>query len=108
MSTIYEYQPFDIGKAGTAYLNTYLSTLHVRRSDLSLGGNRLPVNIEFYYDAENILDTDSAEVNPYGYGWTTAYSQIVHFDAEANQFAYKNEKWYMDLFCRFRHNHGYG
>ena len=91
MSTIYEYQPFDIGKAGTAYLNTYLSTLHVRRSDLSLGGNRLPVNIEFYYDAENILDTDSAEVNPYGYGWTTAYSQIVHFDAEANQFAYKNE-----------------
>ena len=24
MSTIYEYQPFDIGKAGTAYLNTYL------------------------------------------------------------------------------------
>ncbi len=91
MSTIYEYQPFDIGKAGTAYLNTYLSTLHVRRSDLSLGGNRLPVNIEFYYDAENILDADSAEVNPYGYGWTTAYSQIVHFDAEANRFAYKNE-----------------
>ena len=48
ISTIYEYQPFDIGKAGTAYLNTYLSTLHVRRSDLSLGGNRLPVNIEFW------------------------------------------------------------
>lgn len=91
MSTIYEYQPFDVGKAGTVYLNAYLSTLHVRRSDLSLGGTRLPVTIEFYYDAENTLSTDNTEGNPYGVGWTTAYNQTVHFDVQTNQFAYQNE-----------------
>ncbi len=91
MSTIYEYQQFDAGGAGTVYLNTYLATLHIRRGDLSLGGERLPVTIEFYYDAENRMGTDSTEVNPYGDGWATAYNQVVHFDAETNQFSYKNE-----------------
>lgn len=88
-STIYEYLPMDAGRAGTAYINEYLSTLHVRRTDLSLDGTRLPVAIEFYYDEVNLERT--VEGNPYGRGWTTVYNQTIKYDESAKQFAYKNE-----------------
>lgn len=72
MSSIYEYETYDIGKAGTAYVNTYLTTLHLQRSDLSLNGSRLPVDIVFYYDQVN-FDNYTREQNPFGKGWVTAY-----------------------------------
>lgn len=35
---LYEYTPFEDGMAGTAYLNNYLGTLHLDRTDHVLGG----------------------------------------------------------------------
>ena len=86
MSALYEYTPFEAGSAGTAYVNTYLGSLHLRRSDLSLGGERMPVTIEFYFDPVN--DTSN---NPYGAGWTTTYNQLLSYDQQTSRYAYKNE-----------------
>lgn len=85
MSDLYEYTPFDAGIAGTAYLNNYLGTLHLRRSDLSLGGERMPVTIEFYYDPAN----DSV-CDPYGAGWSVSYDQEIYYDESEDHFAYRN------------------
>ena len=85
-SNLYEYTPFEGGMAGTAYLNNYLGTLHLRRNDLSLGGERMPVSIEFYFDPVN----DSSN-NPYGFGWSTNYDQEIYYDDDAEHYAYKNE-----------------
>lgn len=90
MSSIYEYETYDIGKAGTAYVNTYLTTLHLQRSDLSLNGSRLPVDIIFYYDQVN-FDNYTREQNPFGKGWMTAYHQTVIYDSLSSRFIYKNE-----------------
>lgn len=86
MSALYEYTPFDTGMAGTAYVNTYLGTLHLRRNDLSLGGERMPVAIGFYYDPVNDISS-----NPYGVGWSTTYNQVISYDQQGERFAYKDE-----------------
>lgn len=85
LSPLYEHTPFDAGTAGTAYLNTYLGTMHIRRSDLYLGGERMPVEIEFYHDP-----TNDVSGNPYGVGWSTSYNQLIYFDTQTGRFAYKN------------------
>lgn len=88
-SFLYDYESFDAGKAGVVNVNDYLGTVHLRRSDLSLDGLRLPINIEFYYDPINV--TDMGNDTPYGVGWLTNYHQFIHYDAQNEQFAYKNE-----------------
>ncbi len=87
LSSMYEYETFDAGMAGTAYVNTYTGELHLRRSDLSLGGNRLPVSIEFYYDPAN----DNTTANRYGMGWSCTYNQKISYNAQTDRYAYKNE-----------------
>ncbi len=85
LSLLYEHLPFDAGMAGTAYLNTYLGNLHIRRTDLYLGGERMPVEIEFYHDPANDISN-----NPYGAGWSTSYNQLINFDSQTRRFAYKD------------------
>lgn len=86
LSGLYEYTPFDIWYAGTAYVNTYLGDLHLRRSDLTLGGERMPVTIEFYFD-----DVNDGAGNPYGAGWSTTYNQLIAYDATTERYSYKDE-----------------
>ena len=88
-SGLYDYEMFDAGKAGLVRVNNYLGTVHLRRSDLSLDGLRLPVSIDFYYDPVNL--TDLRGDAPYGTGWLTNYNQIVTYDTQKAQYAYKNE-----------------
>ena len=91
MSELYEYDSLEIGHAGTAYLNTFRALLHLRRTDLDLGGNRLPITVEFYYDSENILDEDVTQVNPYGRGWATSFHQFLTYDSAEQRYTYINE-----------------
>lgn len=90
LSSIYEYTTFDTERAGTLYVNQYFGTPHVQRDDLTLGGERLPVTITFYYDPVNVTDTTESEIDPYGAGWLTTYNQRVTYDAETQQYAFKN------------------
>lgn len=60
-SGIYEYTSFDAGSAGVLDVNLYLGTLHLCRTDLDIGGERMPVSIGFYFEPVN-----ATSLNPYG------------------------------------------
>lgn len=92
-SDLYEYTPFEGGMAGTAYLNNYLGTLHLDRTDLSLGGERMPVSIDFYYD-ESINPNSGA----YGAGWTSTYAQTIRYNGSDDRYEYKNANGTMIYF----------
>ena len=87
LADMYEYLTYNVGKAGTIYFNTYTGKIHVRRTDLSLGGERLPLKIEFYYDPVNF---EMASF-PYGAGWSTSYNQLIKYDSKTSKYCYKNE-----------------
>ena len=87
LSDMYEYLTYDVGKAGTLNINTYKDEMHIRRTDISLGGERLPVDIEFYYDPVNY----SYAAKPYGHGWVTSYNQLIIYDNEKERYQYTDE-----------------
>ena len=92
-SDLYEYTPFEGGMAGTAYLNNYLGTLHLDRADLSLGGERMPVSIDFYYD-----DSINPNYGAYGAGWTSIYAQTIRYNGSDDRYEYKNSNGTMIYF----------
>ena len=53
LSDMYEYQVYDAGRAGTVKVNTYTGKLYVKRTDMTLSGERMPMEITFYYDGIN-------------------------------------------------------
>lgn len=64
-------ESFDMGRAGTLYLNKYSGTYYIERSDLSLNGNVMPIEAGAIY-------------NPWGYAvtaglYTGAYWINSHF-----------------------------
>ena len=85
-SGIYEYTSFDAGSAGALDVNLYLGTLHLRRTDLDIGGERMPVAIEFYFDPVNVTVG-----NPYGAGWNSVYAQVITYDTLTGTYSYKDE-----------------
>ena len=90
LASQYNYLQFDAGTAGTLYVNQYTTKPHVRRSDLTLGGNRMPVEIEFWYDEENLSNDLTAAANPYGYGWMTGYNQLLEYQSLNEKYAWRN------------------
>ena len=86
LSDIYEYETYEVGKAGTINVNTYTGKTHIRRTDMTLGGERMPVVIEFYYDPVN-----TAKQNPYGLGWSCTYNQLLVYNSSEERYEYKNE-----------------
>ena len=84
LSDIYEYQTYDAGRAGTINVNTYTGKMHLRRTDMSLSGERMPMEVAFYFDTVNgILDS------PYGRFWKNIYNQTLNF--QGGVYKYKNE-----------------
>ena len=92
-SDLYEYTPFEGGMAGTAYLNNYLGTLHLDRADLSLGGERMPVSIDFYYD-----QSSNPNYGSYGAGWSSTYAQTIRYNGSDDRYEYKNANGTMIYF----------
>jgi len=88
LSDMYEYLTYDVGKAGTLYVNTYTGEPHIRRIDYAFIGERMPVELEFYYDPVN----EDVSANPYGLGWSTSYNQWIIYDSENEIYKYKNGK----------------
>ena len=87
LSDMYEYLTYDAGKAGTINVNTYTGNLHVTRTDMNFSGERMPVDITFYYDTENFKYTRYH----YGAGWMSSYNQFVMYDTVNHQYEYVNE-----------------
>ncbi len=84
----YDYLDFSAGSAGTLYVGEYTTDLHVRRTDLSLGGARMPVTIEFYYDPVNISEDHSSLANPYGIGWNSSYNQTLSYNSLLSRYTW--------------------
>jgi len=55
----WSYETFDMGRSGTAYVNHYNGNMTWVHNDISMTGNRLPINISHVYN------TDHADPSPY-------------------------------------------
>lgn len=91
----FEYLTQEIGRAGTAYVNTFARSLSLNRSDLSMGGLRLSAGVSFNYDpaVNTFVDvvlgmlTESSGsstplIFPYGNNWLPNYFQCIVMLAE--------------------------
>lgn len=58
----FTYHSIDMGRAGTVYINDFTNTVLIKRDELSIDGNILPVNLVRYID----LNGNSSVGNPYG------------------------------------------
>lgn len=58
----FTYHSIDMGRAGTVYINDFTNTALIKRDELSIDGNILPVNLVRYID----LNGNSSVGNPYG------------------------------------------
>lgn len=58
----FTYHSIDMGRAGTVYINDFTNTVLIKRDELGIDGNILPVNLVRYID----LNGNSSVGNPYG------------------------------------------
>lgn len=99
----YEYLTQDIGRAGTFNVNTFTRSLSAYREDLSMSGNRMPVNLAFNYNSalsgftewQKELDSAFNEENytlysPYGDNWSPNYLKQI-FTIDDTQYFYFTE-----------------
>ncbi len=86
----FEYISQDIGRAGTFNVNTFARSLSSYREDLSMSGNRMPVNLAFNYNSAlsgfaewqtKICSAYDEEIytlySPYGDNWTPNYLKCI-------------------------------
>lgn len=92
-SEAYDYITQDVGRAGTSYVNTFSQELFIKRDDIAISGNIMPVNVAFMYNpallgslksyVELLSELDGATVDipaPYGNGWLTNYNRYLYMD----------------------------
>lgn len=58
----FTYHSIDMGRAGTVYINDFTNTVLIKRDELSIDGNILPIDLVRYID----LNGNSSVGNPYG------------------------------------------
>ncbi len=85
---VYEYLTQEIGRAGTASVNTFSRGLSLTRSDISMDGLLMPVSVEFNYNCSfnNALELYNSLsslqggediVLPYGNNWLPSYFRML-------------------------------
>ena len=90
----WDYTSVGAGRAGTGHVNNYTGSLTWVRSDMSFGGNRMPVAISFVYNMNDaIIPTDTNNSNDtggnyfgLGSGWRTNFHQRVYRWSEDNSY----------------------
>lgn len=86
----FEYLTQEIGRAGTASVNTFTRALSLNRTDLSMDGLRLPTSVAFNYNpsansfidimlgiVNELDDSDETVILPYGNNWLPSCFQCV-------------------------------
>lgn len=100
----YEILSQQIGRGGTAEVNTFARSLFLRREDLSVNSLRMPVAIDFNYTPalDNYIDIYTAaygEISgedividlPYGNNWVPSYLQMLHATDEEHYQVFTSE-----------------
>ena len=90
----YDYHTQDVGRAGTSYIHDFTQKLLIKRDDIALSGNIMPVSISFLYNPALLLKTEKTNnIYPpedgtqltipevYGNHWLTNYNRMVYIDA---------------------------
>ncbi|MBO5078933.1 MAG: DNRLRE domain-containing protein, partial [Oscillospiraceae bacterium] len=76
LESYWDYVSASAGRAGVGSVNTYTGNLVWSHSDIGFGGNRAPVSIGHYYNANDIGgNTDRFGT---GIGWKTSMNQRVY------------------------------
>ena len=102
---VYDYQTQDLGRAGTSYINNFTRDLFIKRDDISLSGNIMPVTISFMYNPALIQKTDkyayisgnlSSEditkpIAVYGNGWLTNFNRMLYLNKLTGAASYTDE-----------------
>lgn len=94
----FEYLTQEIGRAGTAYVNTFSRSLSLTRSDISMDGLRMPVGVGFAYNPalRNFMDFyltaigESADI-PYGKNWIPLNIHALYSVSENQWQAFTGE-----------------
>lgn len=87
IASYWDYTTASAGRAGTGYVNEYTGNLVWEHTDMGFGGNRMPVTIQHYYNAN-----DSQEnLFGMGYGWRTNFNQRVYaWSANSNYYVWED------------------
>ena len=82
------YTSFNVGTAGTAYINDYTGNLVFVHNDSSTAGERMPVNVQHVYN-NYMAGVKYAKTTPYvGRGWRLNYQQTL---LPSSQFGLKGK-----------------
>ncbi len=95
ISDRFDYHTYDVGRAGTVYVNDFTGGMYVSRNDIGIDGNIMPVSITHYFSsaAPNLTGTLKELYDAHGGvqgKWFNNYQQYVGFiesyyrDAEGN------------------------
>lgn len=95
ISDRFDYHTYDVGRAGTVYVNDFTGGMYISRNDIGIDGNIMPVSITHYFSsaAPNPTGTLKELYNYHGGvqgKWFNNYQQYVGFiesyyrDAEGN------------------------
>lgn len=75
------YHSADIGRSGTGYVNDYTGNLVFVHNDLSMNGNRMPINVQHIYNV------NTKENYGFGKGWRlNVYQTITPKNALGNSY----------------------
>lgn len=84
--TDFTYHSVDMGRAGTVYFNDFTNTVLIKRNELGIDGNILPVELIRYID----LNGNSSVGNPYGkntrYNYESGIRKITSFNYAWDSF----------------------
>ena len=95
---IYDYHTQDVGRAGTSYINDFTQRLFIKRDDIGISGNIMPVNVSFMYNPAQVviaeklnlfsqLENGTELVIPevYGNHWLTNYNRVLYVNEYASE-----------------------
>ena len=86
-SESFDYHTQDVGRAGTSYIQDFSQNLFLKRDDIAISGNLMPVQISFLYNPALLLNLrstvamENVEISEvYGKGWLTNYNRFLYVD----------------------------
>ena len=85
----YNYHSQELGKAGTAYINDFTRELFLKRDDIAISGNIMPVSVSFMYNSgineyfsynESVNGNYVTPAEVYGNNWITNYNRLIYLN----------------------------
>ena len=84
----YNYHTQNVGTAGTVYINDFTREMFIKREDISVDGNIMPLSVSFMYNSalsNHIENSGRNYKKVYGKNWVCAYNRCIEINE--NDFA---------------------